>query len=692
LSQAILGIALGHDASATVLLEGRIASYVLRERHSRIRHHYGIDRRTIETALRDAGIKAPNIGAVAVTATQQMPALIDDEDYFRLQEIKRETDYLDNTKLQLIIDRSDQAYDWQLRQQSSKLIIAEARSGGGATDGIKSFFREYASTTNIRLNDHGSWNCFSYLSPIFGPPIWQVPFPLSKLPKMLGTFEFSGAADSIMHTEVSVILAGIKVPGFFVFHHAAHAGSSFYSSPFEKAVILTNDGGIGLESGFVFFGDKQLIKPLGPHWLECGKLYEYMAERVGFDQLSGPGKLMGLSGYGKGKLVGLIPTGNGIDWQRWADSQNSSSTTTFDPGGGVPSHKAIFGALLARARAIGLSGPFTQLGEVPRELASELALATQALIEDTLLLTVSNIRIGLLDSRDGICPNALCLSGGVALNCPANTKIYNSGQFSDIYIEPYCDDGGLSIGAAQYAFHHILRKPRTSEGVLTSSDAMLGVRYPIDTQIQNIMPNYPGIEVNTSDTWWRDAAKDLAGNAVIGVFQSRSEAGPRALGHRSLLAHPGPYANWRRMNQVKEREPWRPFAPIILESKLRDWFKNGPDQSPFMLFTYNVDSAGERIAAVIHADYSSRVQTVTEVDGCIFNILLEFERLTGLPLLLNTSFNGRAEPIIETVEQAFSFFSRKPIDSLYIGKYIFKKSTAGGLVSQGGEGSRAFHL
>jgi carbamoyltransferase len=671
MSKCFLGIHLGHDASAATIVGGDIRSYVLRERHSRNRHHYGIDRRTIAAALKDADLSVTDLAGVAITATQHMPGLIDDEDY--LSFVVNEHGWMRQCKsladkhggFATLVYQSDQIYDAPLRRQTDKLILGEARPLLGSTRGIEDFLRESKGVWGFSTDALRHLYCFTYLSPIFGPTTWQEPFGLDELPSALVRSHSANAAQSLFTANLTVKIAGVELPGFLLFHHVAHAAASFFSSPFNEAAIVTNDGGLGPESGFIFLGKQNRITPISPHWLACGKFYEFASERIGLRMPGGPGKVMGLAGYARGALAGVLPPGNALDWARWTNREIATPTHSVD--------ERMFSALVQRADLLGFdTNNIMQHGSAPNSVAAEIAFAVQAVTEECLVQTVEAVHLGLSHFISPL-PSALCVSGGVALNCPANTRIYNSSQFSDMHIEPYCDDGGLSIGAALYVHHHLLGNPRILAKSPTSRNAMLGVRRELRKELEDAIAIYGGFAVTVSETWWRDAAADLARNKVIAMFQSRSEAGPRALGHRSILAHPGFSDNWRRLNFVKGRERWRPFGPIVLESKLSDWFIGGPSRSPYMLFTYDCTARCAELApAIVHADGTSRIQTIAEEDGAMFHLLEEFERLTTLPLAVNTSFNGPGEPIVETVRDALSFLSKGNIDALYLEKFVIR--------------------
>jgi carbamoyltransferase len=231
-------------------------------------------------------------------------------------------------------------------------------------------------------------------------------------------------------------------------------------------------------------------------------------------------------------------------------------------------------------------------------------------------------------------------------------------------IEPACDDGGLAVGAALFAYHNIADRalsPRARQP--GAFEAYLGPRASSLTAGE-LRSRYPMLDVAEPEDAATEAGGLLADDAVIGWFEGRSEAGPRALGHRSILADPRRVENWARVNRIKGREGWRPFAPIVLEDELTRWFDGAPAASPYMLFNARVKS--DRIPAVTHADGTARVQTVTAKDGGFHRVLTRFAALTGVPVLLNTSFNGPAEPIIETADQAVRFLMASALDALYV--------------------------
>ncbi len=265
--------------------------------------------------------------------------------------------------------------------------------------------------------------------------------------------------------------------------------------------------------------------------------------------------------------------------------------------------------------------------------------------------------------------NNLCLSGGTALNCPSNTNIYLESPFKNVFVEPCCDDSGIAVGAALALYHSILGNPRE-----ISTDAQtpfLGIHYS-GGSVLKALDSAEGISYEKCESPGESAAYELADNKIIAWYQGRSEIGPRALGARSILAHPGLAENWDRVNELKRREKWRPFAPAVLETRVHDWFSGVPCPSPYMLFNAHVIS--KDIPAVTHVDKTARVQTVNESNGEYYSLIRKFEELTGIPVVLNTSFNGPGEPVVETVEQAIGLLLSTDIDTLYVDKFVVRRA------------------
>lgn len=680
--KVILGLSLGHDASATVIRNGEIISHILRERHSGYRHHYGLDYNTIALALKESSISIEDIDYCAVTATQQQPALINDKSFFSFTEsnlnpislknifpiLPEREKKQSNTELSHIFCGQIEFSEWQ--HESDRLIIERIDENIELKNNrVQKFFKECEDIRKIPKFVHNDWELIFYVSPVYGPKSWKSPFKLRDLPSKLQQFIGDRALEANLYRPIEVLIKDNRIPGFFIFHHLAHAASSYYSSPFETSLIFTHDGGGGLESGFIFIGDQNSIFPIGPHYLECGQFYEYIGHRCGFDLLGCSGKLMGLSSYGQGQLDNILPIGTVYDWLAW-EKEHLNEHNTGDP------YNSMLNALLLEADRKGIDRtPFGDKEAVLSEVTKEIAYATQKLTERTVSLAVQNTKESL--QTYGYELRNLCFSGGVALNCPTNSCLWNKNIFQKIHIEPHCEDGGLSIGASQFVFFNILgqdRQTQKKKNSLNSQYAMLGINHSED-EIEAAIQKYKDyINYEKERNWTRKAAQDLSVDLVIGVYQGKSETGPRALGHRSIFANPSFKRNWARVNSIKVREQWRPFAPVILQEDLSHWFEAGPPSSPFMLFTYRVkDEKRNSIPAVTHVDQTSRVQTVVQEDGDIYSLLKNFKKITSIPLILNTSFNGPGKPIVESPESAIEFFLSAGLSVLYLNHYRIQK-------------------
>jgi carbamoyltransferase len=262
---------------------------------------------------------------------------------------------------------------------------------------------------------------------------------------------------------------------------------------------------------------------------------------------------------------------------------------------------------------------------------------------------------------------ALTLAGGVALNCVANTRIYAEGPFDQVWVQPAAGDSGTALGGALSVARDLGDVTRPMPG------ADLG-RGWTDEEIETWLTT-ASIDFQRPHDVADAVAEVLAGNGIVAWFQGRSEYGPRALGHRSLLAHPGYAANLERMNNVKGREQFRPVAPMVLLERAKDVFEGGPIPSPFMLFTHRVrEPWAERIPAAVHADGTARIQTVAAADEPLVHALLRaFEARTGLPVVVNTSLNTAGRPMVDDPRDALECFGSAPVDLLAIGPFVVRR-------------------
>ncbi len=467
----------------------------------------------------------------------------------------------------------------------------------------------------------------------------------------------------------------------FTEHHVSHAASAFYASPFQDAVVLTMDG-VGewcTTSAAVGRGNKlQLLKELHfPHSL--GLLYSAFTYYTGFKVNSGEYKVMGLAPYGQPKYKSVI-LDHLIDLKD--DGTFRLDLDYFDYCTGLTMTNARFAALFGepvRDPKNDLLTPFHM----------DVAASVQAVTEEVILrLTRSLAREHGLDS--------LCLAGGVALNCVANGKVLRDGAFRNIWVQPAAGDAGGAVGAALAVWHQFLGRERTADGQHDQMDgALLGPGFAQGDVEQRLAKAGAKFSVAADDGVIEDAASALAAGEAVGWMQGRMEFGPRALGARSILGDPRSPTMQKQMNlRIKYRESFRPFAPAVLREDVADWFELDAD-SPYMLLVADVrrerrrrmtneeealfgidklNIARSEIPAVTHVDYSARVQTVHADTNPRFHALIDrFKQKTGCPVLVNTSFNVRSEPIVCTPEDAFRCFMGNDIELLVVGNCMLRK-------------------
>lgn len=487
------------------------------------------------------------------------------------------------------------------------------------------------------------WRVYEILSPRFMAPEWLIPKPIDQVAKSIAKAldeHQAGANTSVprLFDSCTITLDGREIPGYIIEHHLAHQCSSYYTSPQNSALILSHDGGTGIESGFISVAKQGQLFPLGPHLLEIGQLYDFVAAKLGLGALGGAGKLMGLASYGQGRIPeAALPScyGNRQDWLDFLSHQSQE----------IPDHASLYDSLFNRLRQAAKNEglDISVIGDAKKVLEPaprEIAFSIQRFTENTLLDFVTRIATY---SKTDLKTFDLCFTGGVALNCPTNTKLHASGLFRHVHIEPHCEDGGLAIGAGFFFASHLHDKPPAITST-QSAHALLGpkVTHSPHPSWQDLFDEFkPHINVEPCENIAGHAATDLVNNHIIAYCLGHSEIGPRALGARSIICNPAHADNWQRCNHIKQRELWRPFAPALLQQDLTTYFSAGPSSSPFMLFTYHVKDAKKSLyPAIVHVDGTSRVQTVTQGDT-FYDLLLETKK-HGLDIILNTSFNGRA--------------------------------------------------
>jgi carbamoyltransferase len=466
----------------------------------------------------------------------------------------------------------------------------------------------------------------------------------------------------------------------FTEHHQSHAASAFFASPFEEAVVLTMDGVGEWATTSVALGQGSRLTTLKeihfPH--SIGLLYSAFTYYTGFKVNSGEYKVMGLAPYGQPRYAQLI-LDHLVDLK--ADGSFRLDLSYFDYCTGLRMTSEKLHRLFG--------GPPRDPSEQLTARHMDLAASIQAVTEEIVLRMTEAL------ARETGIPN-LCLAGGVALNCVANGKVLEAGRFRDIWIQPAAGDAGGALGAALAATHIFLRRERRPEGHDAMCGAYLGPSFE-QADVERRLQAAGAVFATTEDeavlvTAVVDA---LAQEKAVGWFQGRMEFGPRALGSRSILADPRSPAMQKSLNlRVKYRESFRPFAPAVLREDVGEWF-DFADDSPYMLMVAEVAKHRRRsmspdeealfgidklnvprsdIPAVTHVDYSARLQTVHRETNPRFHALLSaFKDRTGCPVLVNTSFNVRGEPIVCTPEDAFRCFMGTEIEVLAIGNCLLRK-------------------
>jgi len=467
----------------------------------------------------------------------------------------------------------------------------------------------------------------------------------------------------------------------FAEHHLSHAASAFYPSPFENAAILTIDGVGEWATTTICHGNKNKLdieKEIHfPHSL--GLLYSAFTQYTGFRVNSGEYKLMGLAPYGEPIYKDLI-LDNLIDIKDDGSFRLNQSYFNYVSGLEMINQKfiSLFGEPIRKP-------DYDELSLFHMNIASSI----QAVTEEIILKMVKNMS-EIYQTEN------LCLAGGVALNCVVNGKIQKSGFFDNIWIQPAAGDAGGSLGAALLAYHSEFNSPRMIYQNDSMNGSYLGSKYN-DSQIKNSLDSLGAIyEKYDRKSMISETAKHISNNKAVGWFQGRMEFGPRALGNRSILGNPKSMETQKTINmKVKFRESFRPFAPSICEEDSQEWF-DIDCISPYMLLVCNVNDKKLRklsdfeiqkkglkklhvkrseIPAVTHVDSSSRLHTVSKETNPLFHSLLsEFKKKTDCPVLVNTSFNVRGEPLVQSPKDAFNCFMGTDLDVLVIGNYILEKN------------------
>ncbi|MBN1560102.1 carbamoyltransferase [candidate division KSB1 bacterium] len=462
-------------------------------------------------------------------------------------------------------------------------------------------------------------------------------------------------------------------------HHESHAAAAFFPSPFQKAAFLTMDGvgewtttsyGIGVDNHLDILAELHF-----PHSL--GLLYSAFTYYTGFKVNSGEYKVMGLAPYGEPLYVQTI-LDHLVDLKQ--DGSFKLNMSCFNYAAGLTMTNKKFDALFG--------GPPRKPESKLTQKEMDLARSIQDVTEEIMLRAARHVHQETQQKY-------LCLAGGVALNCVGNGRLLRESPFADIWIQPAAGDAGGAIGAALFAWYQVEGHPRKTNGEDAQSASLLGPEFDDDSirlfLDENAIPYKKLTDAEVIDV----TAQLLTEENVIGWFQGRMEFGPRALGGRSIIGDArSPHMQSRMNLKIKYRESFRPFAPTVLQERVSDYF-DIDRESPYMLLVASVKKEKRRhmseqeqllwgidklnvvrseVPAITHVDYSARIQTVSERNnGRYYQLLKKFAAKTGCPLIINTSFNVRGEPIVCTPQDAYNCFMRTEMDFLVMGNYILDK-------------------
>lgn len=458
----------------------------------------------------------------------------------------------------------------------------------------------------------------------------------------------------------AIIKKELQYKGKILFseHHEAHAAGAFFTSPFTESAIVTIDGVGEKTCTTIGVGKGNTVKILKeqhyPH--SFGLLYSAFTQYCGFKVNSGEYKLMGLAPYGKPIYKDLILE-HIVRISDQGEVFLNLNYFSFDKGKSTI-NKAFCSVFRQKPR---------QPNEKITTFYCDIASSIQSVTEDFLiqLLTYAKKITGLQN---------VCLAGGVALNCKANGELLKRDIFKNIWVQPASGDSGGSMGAAYIGWYHYLNKERYKVDNTLIAQAYLGISYDPEN-IKSVLEEYQ-VKYTFSDDkeLCDDVSTQLQHKKIVGWFQGKMEFGPRALGNRSILASPLFEDMKKHVNMsIKKREGFRPFAPIVLEEKAKDWFTD-IQPSKYMLFTFGSDKKKE-IPSCIHEDDTARVQTLSKNENPLLHQLISsFEEKTSCPVLINTSFNVRGEPIVASPLDALRCFFQTEMDVLVLGNFIIEKT------------------
>jgi carbamoyltransferase len=645
----ILGLHFGHDGAVAVVRDGIVKTVLLTERHIRVKHAVGIDRNLIEQALREAGLTVNEIDFVAIATTQTIPIILSRKDEIALDFSAATASAVPHIPSPITGQPYASGNIWLSKDtfDFSEKLWRERRAQSEAAKRL-SIYRD--DDLEITLPPE------NVVSPVEWHETWPTLGKLSTLPQInLKSILAKPESRFTFHHPCTITLSGRTIPGVYVDHQAAHAADTYYQSGLKSALILTYDGASQpMSGGLLCIGQGNTIVPIARPYTWLGGFYNCVANAVGL-------------GYDAGKLMGLAPYGV----PKLFDPAYVETARILRPMNAIGIAERWLGETLERAKQLGYN--LDMLGNrahVLEAINADLAASAHKTFEENVLGIIRGMIAAAFANRVNF--DGICLSGGCALSCPTNTLIANEPGAGHVFVPPSCDDTGLASGAALWMHHNLLNNPLHARNLGEPVSPYMGA----EIKARDVDATIASSGVKAEDVRGapgKAAAQDLADNKVIGWFEGRSEIGPRALGHRSLIADPRFAENWPRVNTIKGREKWRPFAPAVLAEEADKHFSGMPFPSPYMLFTGDVIDRNA-LPAITHTDGTARVQTVSAEVGKFHELLSSFAEKTGCPVVMNTSLNGPGEPIVETPEDAVRFLQNSGIDVLYLDGHRLTKT------------------
>lgn len=638
----VLGLHFGHDAGISVVEDGKVVFLAHCERLLRQKKASGLSYQTIVTALGRAGLTADQIDYCAIASTQGMDIVLDERAPLSI-ELQRHPADTTRSNLEAAVGATGATDLRKILHPSSYVPELQARLEKRMGGVRRELGIPEGQTKVVPYLNRGILDVKSLLARNAPLRALHEGLPATRSVYEEARFDFN--------YPVTLVLDGRRIPASFVGHHAAHAAGTFYQSPFNEAAVMTLDGGSSVDEGGLFWwGDGNRIIPLRVHHLELGALYLWTAHEVLRLGGSAEGKMMGLAPYGQPTLFDKSFVGNRLD---------------------IRNDLKLRAAWIEHLKAWSKDKAIGDQSKMTSRDNADVAASMQMMFEETMLVAVE--QLARIAANIGIETKNLTLSGGCMLNCPTNTRIFRETVFNAIHVEPACDDSGLPAGAALWAYHNLLKRPREVMEPLDRGVPYLGLPQSSDAISSALETFKDRLVVTPHEDLAAEGARRLADGQVLGWFEGRSEVGPRALGHRSIVADPRRLETWERVNTIKGRELWRPLAPSVLEEHAAEWFKGLPSRSPYMMFVGDV--ARDDVPAIAHIDGTARVQTVSRHCGRYYDLITQFHKLTGCAVVLNTSMNGPGEPIAEDPSDGIAMLLDGRFDALAFGDVMVERKS-----------------